>query len=412
MLAPPEVSSIRDDIPATASLTYLNTGWQGPCPRSVIAAVQETFAMESAGPTAPPANQKRLDIFRAARRAMADLINATPQEITLQQNTTEGINIVINGLSLKPGDEVITCSLEHPSVVVPFYYSRERYGTQAKIVSLSADDRDAEILSRFGDAITPATRLIILSHLTYGSGQLLPIAAISRLAHERGGYVLLDAAQTVGQMPVDVRKMDCDFCAFPGHKWLLGPAGTGALYVRRDLIERLEAPKVAHHAAHFYDFAGRFEPNRDTIDKFELTTVSVPLLAGLLAAVEFIEGIGVDAVLQRAVHLGRYATRRLARIPNLHLVSPANEEAVASGLVSFSLPNVPAGVVTACLWERGRIVARTIPDAACTRLALHVFNTEAEVDATVAIVEELARSGPPSGELPSAGLELQTMVEL
>jgi L-cysteine/cystine lyase len=343
---------------------------------------------------------------------MADLINATPQEITLQQNTTEGINIVINGLGLKPGDEVITCSLEHPSVVVPIYYSRERYGAKVKIVSLSADDSDAEILSRFEDAITPASRLIILSHITYGSGQLLPIAEISRLAHERGGYVLLDAAQSVGQMPVDVRELGCDFCAFPGHKWLLGPAGTGALYVRRDLIERLETPKVAHHAAHFYDFAGRFEPNRDKIDKFELTTVSVPLLAGLVAAVEFIEGIGVDAVLQRAVHLGRYATRRLARIPDLQLVSPANEEAIASGLVSFSLPNVPAGVVTACLWERGRIVARTIPDAACTRLSLHVFNTEAEVDATAAIVEELARSGPPLGELPSAGLELQTMVEL
>jgi L-cysteine/cystine lyase len=412
VLAPPEVDSIRAEIPATASLAYLNSGWQGPCPRSVIAAVQETFAMESAGPTAPPANQKRLDLFRAARRAMAGVINATPQEITLQQNTTEGINIVVGGLGLKPGEEVITCSAEHPSVVVPFYYSRERFGTSAKIVPVSAEDSDAEILSRFNDAITPATRLIILSHLTYGSGQLLPIAGISRLVHEHGGYILLDAAQSVGQMPVDVRELDCDFCAFPGHKWLLGPAATGALYVRRDLIERLQAPKVAHHAAHFYDFAGRFEPKSDTIEKFEMTTVSVPLLAGLLAAVQFIEGIGLDAVMERAVHLGRYATRRLARIPDLRLVSPANEEAVVSGLVSFSLPSVPAGIVTACLWERGRIVARTIPDAACTRLSLHVFNTEAEVDAAAAMVEELARSGPPPGELPSVALELQTMVEL
>ena len=411
MLAPPEVDSIRAEIPASASLTYLNSGWQGPCPRSVIAAVQEAFAMESAGPTAPPVNQQRLEIFRAARRAMAALVNATPQEITLQQNTTEGINIVVGGLGLKPGDEVITCSAEHPSVVVPFYYSRERYGARTKIVPLTAADSDADILSRFKDAITPATRLIMLSHLTYGTGQILPIAEISRLAHERGGYLLLDAAQSAGQMSVDVRELDCDFCAFPGHKWLLGPAGTGALYVRRDLIERLEAPKVAHHAALRYDFAGRLEPKRDTIDKFELTTLSVPLLAGLLAALKFVEGIGLETVLERAVHLARYATRRLAPVPGLRLVSPG-EETVVSGLVSFSLPNVPAGLVTACLWERGRIVARTIPDAACTRLSLHVFNTEAEVDAAATIVEELARSGPPSGELPSAGLELQTMVEL
>ena len=412
MLAPPEVESIRAEIPATESLTYFNTGWQGPCPRTVIAAVQETFAMESSGPTAPSVNQKRLDLFRAARRAMAGVINATPQEITLQQNTTEGINIVVGGLGLKPGDEVITCSLEHPSVAVPFYYTRERYGANAKIVALSAADSDGDILSRFEEAITPATRLIILSHVTYGSGQLLPIAGISRLAHERGGHVLLDAAQSVGQLPVDVRELNVDFCAFPGHKWLLGPAATGALYVRRDLIERLEPPRVAHHAAHFYNFEGRFEPETASVEKFELTTVSVPLLAGLLAAMEFIEGIGVDTVRERAVHLGRYATRRLAGVPGLRFVSPANEEAVASGIVSFSLPKVPAGILTACLWERGRIVARTIPEAACTRLSLHVFNTEAEVDATAAIVEELARGGPPPGEFPTYALELQTMVEL
>ena len=143
--------------------------------------------MESAGPTAPPVNQERLDLFRAARRAIAGLINATPQEITVQQNTTEGINIVVSGLGLEPGDEVITCSLEHTSVVVPVYYSRERYGAKAIIVPLSADDSDSAILSRFEDAITPATRLVILSHITYGSGQLLPIAGISARMESTSG---------------------------------------------------------------------------------------------------------------------------------------------------------------------------------------------------------------------------------
>ncbi|KKL86262.1 hypothetical protein LCGC14_1946520, partial [marine sediment metagenome] len=112
------------------------------------------------------------------------------------------------------------------------------------------------------------------------------------------------------------------------------------------------------------------------------------------------------------LHLARYATRGLARVPGVRLVSPASEEAVASGLVSFSLPSVPPEVMTACLWERGRIVARTVLDPSCTRLSLHVFNTEAEVDSALAIVEEVARRGPPAGELPSARLELQAMVEL
>jgi selenocysteine lyase/cysteine desulfurase len=213
-------------------------------------------------------------------------------------------------------------------------------------------------------------------------------------------------------MPVDVRELDCDFYAFPGHKWLLGPAATGALYVRRDLIERLEPPKVAGRAAEHYDFQGEFRPKRDVIDKFELTTVSVALLSGLLAAIEFAQGIGLDVVRNRSLHLARYATERLPCVDGISLISASPPEAVTSGLVSFSLTNVAAELVTASLWERGRIVARTVPDESCTRIALHAFNTEAEVDAVVAVAEGLARSGLLEGEMSSARLESQAMEDL
>jgi selenocysteine lyase/cysteine desulfurase len=290
---------------------------------------------------------------------------------------------VVGGLGLNPGDEVITCSLEHSSVAVPFYYSRERFGVNAKIVPLSARDSDADILGRFEEAVTGAAKLVMLSHVTYGTGQLLPLGEICRLAHDRGAYVLVDAAQAIGQMPVDVRELDCDFYAFPGHKWLLGPAATGALYVRRDLIERLEPPKVAGRAAEHYDFQGEFRPKRDVIDKFELTTVSVALLSGLLAAIEFAQGIGLDVVRNRSLHLARYATERLPCVDGISLISASPPEAVTSGLVSFSLTNVAAELVTACLW-----------------------------DAVVAVAEGLARSGLPEGEMSSARLESQAMEDL
>ncbi len=150
--------------------------------------------------------------------------------------------------------------------------------------------------------------------------------------------------------------------------------------VRETFDMEAHAPKVSHHAADHYDFQGGFRPKVDAIDKFDLTTVSVPLLAGLLAAVEFVQGIDL--------------------------------ETVTSGLVSFSLPNLPPEVMTACLWERGRIVARTVPDAKCTRFCLHVFNTETEVDEALTIVDDLARSGPPTGEFPSVALEHEAMTEL
>ncbi|MEX0799685.1 MAG: aminotransferase class V-fold PLP-dependent enzyme [Dehalococcoidia bacterium] len=412
MVTSPNVDAIRAQIPGVSSLVYLNCGWQGPSPQSVIEAVRETFELEAGAPTAPPVNERRLETFRRARRLAAELIGASPEEVTLQQNTTEGINIVTSGLALSPGDEVVTCSLEHASMIVPFYYTRERRGVTCKVVRLSARDSDAEVLARMAEAITPATKLVMLSQLPYVSGRPLPAREIAALAHEAGAYVLLDSAQTVGQMPVDVRELDCDFLAFPGHKWLLGPAATGALYVRSGLIERLESPKVAHRASESYDFRGRFKPKGDSVDKFELTTVSVPLLAGFVAAIEFMQGIGLEVVRDRCRELGRYATRRLARIQGIRFVSPANEEAVESGMVSFSLPDVAAEVLTACLWERGRVVARTAPDARCTRLCMHVYNTEQEVDAALDIVEEVARDGAPAGAHPTVAVESQTMMEL
>ena len=405
-------ASIRAQIPATSRYVYLNTGWQGPSPLSVTRAVQEAFAREADGPTAPDVNEFRLHEFRRARRSLAGLIGAGGDEISLQQNSTEGINIVLNGLRLEEGDEVISCSLEHSSVIVPAYYSRERSRTAVKFVRLSPADTPEEIVARFEAAATPALKLIVVSHITYGTGQLLPIHELSRLAHQCGGYLLLDAAQSVGQIPVDVGQLECDFCVFPGHKWLLGPAATGALFVRRELIAALEPPKVAHHASEHYNFKGQFQPKGDTIDKFELTTVSVPLFAGLNAAIDFIGGIGVENVRDRTRELARYATRRLSEAPGLQFVSTPDPERVMSGLVSFSLPGVDPRHLTAVLWERARIVARTVPDASCTRVSLHIFNTEAEVDALVGEVQEAARNGVPAGDYPSAQLEWEAMTEL
>ncbi|MBI1886369.1 MAG: aminotransferase class V-fold PLP-dependent enzyme [Chloroflexi bacterium] len=406
-----QFESVRAQIPSLRSLIYMNTGWQGPSPRCVVEAVQEALETEASAPTAPPVQEQRLDIFRRARRVLAELINASPEEVSLQQNSTEGINIVLNGLCLSPDDEVITCSLEHPSVIVPSYYARERRGANLKIVRLSAADSPDDVLAKFQEAVSPRTRLLVLSHITYGTGMLLPARELAGLAHARGAYLLLDAAQSVGQIPVDVRALDCDFCAFPGHKWLLAPAGTGALYVRRDLVERLEAPKVAHRASAYYNFAGRFQPKADNIDKFELTTLSVPLLAGLLAAVDFIRGIGLDAIAERARSLAAYATAKLSEVPELRLVSPPAAD-VSSGLVSFALPRVSPQNLTACLWEWGRIVARTVPDAGCTRLSLHVFNTEREVDRVIPHVERLSREGTPRQTFPTAQVEWEAMNEL
>ncbi len=406
------VQAIREQIPATAKQIYLNTGWQGPSPLAVISAVTTAFQAEAEGPTAPPTHEQRLADFRRCRQALATLIGATADEVSIQQNTTEGINAVLFGMGLRRGDEIITASGEHSSVIVPAYYGRERHGVNLRIVRLSGADSSADILARFQEQATPALRLIVLSHVSYATGQLFPVRELAALAHERGAFLLLDAAQSVGQLPVNVRELDCDFCAFPGHKWLLGPAATGALYVRRELIPRLQPAKVSHHASAFFNFKDRFETKGDTIDKFEMTTVSVPLLAGLNAAIDYIAGIGLEAIADRAVNLARRATESLRKIPGVRMISPSEPANVTTGIVSFALDSVPAPVLTAHLWESERVVGRTVPDAACTRLCFHVFNTEAEVDTTVEIVRAAANRGVPEGDHPSKQIESDAMVEL
>ena len=407
-----DVEAIRAQIPATSRCVYLNSGWQGPSPERVISAVQAAFRAEAEAPTAPPVHEQRLADSRRSRQLLAGLIGASTEEVALQHTTTEGINAVLFGLGLKPGDELITCSGEHSSVIVPAYYARERCGVTLKIVRVSAEDSSADILAAFEEAATPALRLIMLSHISYSTGQVFPVRELAELAHRYGAYLLLDAAQSAGQMPLDVGELGCDFCAFPGHKWLLGPAATGALYVRRDLIEQIEPPKVSHHASAFYNFKDRFEPKRDTIDKFEMTTISVPLLAGLNAGIEFVERIGLSQVHERSVLLARYATERLAKVDGLRMVSPADAALVASGIVSFAVPDVEPAVLTAHLWECARVVGRTVPDAACTRLCFHAFNTEAEVDTAIEVISQAATHGVPKSEYPSIQIEWDALVEL
>ncbi|TMG04705.1 MAG: aminotransferase class V-fold PLP-dependent enzyme, partial [Chloroflexi bacterium] len=154
------------------------------------------------------------------------------------------------------------------------------------------------------------------------------------------------------------------------------------------------------------------ETKGDTIDKFEMTTVSVPLLAGLNAAIDFTSGIGFEAIADRAVGLARYTTERLREIPGLRMISPPELASVSTGIVSFALDNVVPAVLTAHLWETARVVARTVPDAACTRLCFHVFNTEAEADTAVEIVRAAAKRGVPEVAHPTIRIESDAMVEL
>ena len=389
--------ALRAQLPITQRLAYLNTGWSGPLPDSVVGAMRSRLQLEAErGPASREAFVAHLDITADLREQIAATVGAQPAEIALTQNTTEGMNIVINGLHWQPGDRIVTTTAEHSSGLIPCYYLQRRHGLDLSFVRTDASDSPDEMLAKFTAAIRPGTKLVVLSHISYSTGQVFPLRQINELAHEVGARVLVDAAQGLGHLPLNLTADDVDYYAMAGHKWLLGPDGQGALFIRRDLIAGLEPMFVAHAAADSLDFAGGgFHPAVDTIAKFALTSASTALRAGMHTALRLYRDAGPDAVWQRIRSLAAYASEELAQVEQVSLSSPINAEH-QSGLVAFRIAGLPASRIAEYLEVREGVVARSVAEVDAVRLSTHYFNTKAELDRAVAAVRRIAREGIPS----------------
>ncbi len=385
-----DVSGLRKQMPVCQTMTYVNTGWSGPSPVRVVNAIKERLDFEmNEGPTTPEVYESGLEIQIKARDALARLLNASTEEVCLTRNTTEGLNIVINGLPWQSGDEIITCELEHSSVLIPSYFQQHRHGAVVKVLPIAPDEGADGILEKIEAAISTRTRLVFLSHVEYSSGLRMPVKEIKQLTKERDVLLLLDGAQSTGQVPLDMKEMDCDFYSVPGQKWLLGPEGVGGLFIRRDLIERVEPIFVSSRAAKSEDDPYTFDPDPSTIDKFQTTSASAALQAGFLQAIDFMQEIGIDQIEQRNLHLAGVMKQALAETPGVRLISPLNRD-ISSGLVSFTLGGVTPEEADSRLWERHRIRVRPVAYPPGIRISLHFFNTEEEVQRVVDAVRNLA----------------------
>ncbi len=374
-------ATIRAEIPAVAKMVYLNTGWSGPSPTYVVEAIEERLRYESySGPTSPDVLESGRQIRDRSKRAVARLFGAAPEEVLLTENTTEGVNVVVNGLSFSPGDEVVVCDLEHPSVLLPAYSLKATRGVEVKIVSPAPNASSAEVAGLYGEAIGPRTRLVMLSHVQYSSGLRMPIAEIAAMAHEAGARVLVDGAQGPGHVALDMGELGADFYSSPGQKWLLGPDQTGALFVRRELIAELRPARVGFGFAESFDQTGDFQERGDDIEKFMVSTTSAPLRSGYLAAAERVLDLGMEAIEARQLALAARLKERLSEAPGVRILSPL-EGPECSGLTTFVVEGRPAAEVAARLWDaEEKILVRPISFPSAVRASTSFFNTEEEVD--------------------------------
>jgi L-cysteine/cystine lyase len=376
-----ERTAIAAELPA-AVRGYFNTGSAGPlcrAAREALAALADEHYRE--GRVGPGPYRRSRDVRAEARAAVAGLIGADPDEVALMPHTSEGMNVVAWGLPWRAGDVALMSDVEHQGAALPLGALRARLGVQVRTFSAA---RAAESLGR--ELARGSVRLVALSHVSYATGQVLPVAEIADLAHRHGALVAVDGAQSAGALPVDVRALGVDFYALPGQKWLLGPEGTGALYVRRERLLDLAPTFVGWASASAWDAAGWFVPSAGAA-RFEVGTVYPPGFAALTAALRWIGGeVGWDTAHARTFDLAERLRTALAATPGVRVLTPREH----AGLISFAVEGRTPAAALEDLAARG-LTLRTIPRPSCLRASVAWFHDEAQVDELATAVAAIAR---------------------
>lgn len=352
------LKDVRRAFPVLADAAYLNAGSFGPVPRVSEEALVRCHRDELARGRSSPTYFARLRAARSAVRAeLAALIGATEGEVALTRSTTEGCNVVVAGLGLEPGDEVVTTDMEHYGLLGALGASP----ATVRVANL-LDAPPAEASARVAAEVGPRTRLIALSHVSWFTGEVLPAAEIATI----GPPVLLDGAQSVGAVPVEVGELGCAFLAFPGQKWLIGPDGTGGLYVAPEWLDRVDVRFPSYYGQAGYEQDGTATP-ADGSPRFDTGTIPAASVAGLLASLRFASNLG-DVRFQRAQELTSRCATILERIVRLHRPGGGGT------LVAFQ-PDEPAESVVARLAATG-VVVRELPSLGWVRASIGFWTNE------------------------------------
>ncbi len=367
---------------------YFNTGTLGACPRQVLdAALDSMREMEKtiARYDYRPEHPEYIAGYRAQedlRKKAGGILNASAGEIALVQNATMAINFIANGLELKPGDEVLITDQEHPGSMGPWDLRGKRQGIVVKKLVIPIPTPDPQtVVHIFADAIGPRTKVIAVPHVASHYGIVLPVREICDLARARSIFTLVDGAQAVGQMRVDVKTIGCDAYACSPHKWLLAPPGNGLLYVRQDRQNEIWATLAS---AHWDDY----QPETGLFRLMQFGTANEALLDGLNAALDFYNRIGPEKIERRTLSLAGSLRQGLQQIKGVAILSPVHP-ALAGAIVTYGVDGLTGLQLQDELWSRKkyRVRAQAGP---MVRQSVHFYNSPEEIAGTLAVVKLLA----------------------
>ncbi len=378
----------RQQFPALANKTYFNYGGQGPMPQRAMDAIALSQAhIQDIGPFGDEVYRWLTSEYKAVREAIAQELNVPPQTISLTEDVTVGCNIAMWGLEWQVGDHMLLTDCEHQGIVAIAQEIGRRFKVEITTCPVMATLNEGNPVEAIAQHLRPNTRLLVLSHILWNTGQVLPLDKIVEVCRDNDVRILVDAAQSVGSMPLNLTELGADFYAFTGHKWLCGPGGVGGLYVRPEARESLKPTFIGWRSV-VTDSQGQPGDWHPDGRRYEVATSDFTLYAGLREAIAIHHEWGtVEERYQEILRLSEYLWQSLAALPYIKCLRTSPPE---SGLVSFKLTNSKpqTNLQLVKFLESQKILTRTIADPDCVRPCVHYFTLESEIDQ---LIEEIQR---------------------
>lgn len=378
---------IKHDFIVSKKTIYMNNGAVAPTPLSTIKAVTD-FMLKCAetGPDAPQTSEYIVSLLDELRKRVAHLINCEQEEVVLVQSTTEGLNIVANGISWKPRDSIVVRGgrHEHYANYLPWVSLSQRKGVELRELAIDGNGyfNIGEI-----ERLMKGARIVTMSHALYNTGAIMPLEEVGRIAKANHSLFCVDAAQSAGTIPIDVKKLQCDFMAFPGFKWLCGPTGIGAFYCSKKAIETLSPPSIGIESARLSE--ENVITYFDMPNRFQAGFRNFPGAAGLEASLRYILRIGLETIRKKNMRVAGALRDDVGKISGVRMYGP-DDESKRTSIVTFMLPADSSTIVKKLEQNNIIFAARDVGNGKkAVRAAPHFFNSEEEATTAVSYIKSL-----------------------
>ena len=398
------VEEVRKDFPILKTgIIYLDSAASSLTPEPVLQKVLEFYRRYRAnvGRGIHHLSQKASEEYERTRTKVADFINAKSEnEIIMTKNTTEGINLIASGLKWKKGEKIVTSLIEHHSNFIVWLRVKNNHSTELEIVRPKDPVEKGFLeINDFEKIIDAKTKLVALTHVSNVLGAITPIKEITEIAHEHGAYILVDGAQSVPHIKVDVQKIGCDFLAFSGHK-MCAPTGSGALYIRRELAEEVEPLCIGGGA--IADVGVDSYKLDKSPRRFEAGTPAIAEIIGLGAAIDYLQKIGMENIERYERKLTKRMYEAITAIPNIEVYGPDPEQKI--GIVAFNVEDLNPHDVALALDVSANIMVRSghhcalpltksfLHKPGTVRASTYFYNTEEEIDKFVSALKEIIKT--------------------